>query len=337
MSPAATAGIAAAATLGPLAVARLLKHLAPDLHVLPFLLRRTGWLAATLLVVFTLSFFLMRAVPGGPFDAEKALEPAVRRNLEARYELDRPLGEQYLGTLGNVMRLDLGPSMKLKDYRVGEVIAQGLPASAALGMAALVWTLLLGLPAGVLAAVHRGRRADRLLTAAATVGLAVPNFVLAGLLMIPLVFTWHLLSPAGLATPADLLLPSFCLGAPFAAQVARLTRTGMIEALSQEWVTAALARGLPWGRVLGAYALRSALIPVVTFLAPAAAGILTGSLVIERIFAIPGLGTYFVQSALNRDYPLAMGMILLFTLALFVLNALSEVLHRMLDPRVELR
>ena len=304
--------------------------------LLPFVLRRTAFGIVTVLIVFTISFFLMRAVPGGPFDTERRLEPEIRRNLEAKYRLDRPLIEQYGGALSDLLLLDLGPSMNLKDYRVNDVIREGFPPSLVLGLAALFWMLLLGVPAGVIAALNRGQRTDRWLMGLAALGLSIPNFVLAGLLMIPLVFVLRWLPAAGLTGWRDLILPSFCLGAPFAAQVARLVRTGMLEVLEQDWIRTAHAKGLSPRAVVFNHALRGASIPVVTFLAPALAGILTGSLVIEEIFAIPGLGTWFVQAALNRDYPLALGMVLLYTVLLYGLNTLSDLAHAALDPRVDL-
>ena len=305
-------------------------------RVAPFLLRRTGWLLVTTLVVFTVSFLLMRAVPGGPFDDGRKLMPQVRQNLEARFGLDRPVGEQWLAALGGLPTFDFGPSMTLRDFTVREVIGQGLPASALLGLAALAWMLLIGVPIGVTAALKHGHPLDAALSAAASLGMAIPNFVLAGALMWPLVIATGWLPAAGLDGPRALLLPSFCLGAPFAAQVARLVRTGMLEVLGQDWIRTARAKGLSETRVITQHALRGALLPVVTFLGPALAGILTGSLVIEQVFAIPGVGTHFVQSAINRDYTLALGMIMLYTLMVYVLNAIADLLLAALDPRIEL-
>lgn len=305
-------------------------------RVTAFVFRRTGWLLLTTLVVFTASFFLMHAVPGGPFDDDRNLLPQVRKNLEQRFGLDRPLVEQWLVALGGLPRFDFGPSMTLRDFTVREVIAQGFPPSLLLGLAALLWMIVLGVPTGIVAALNRGRRLDGAASAAASLGMAVPNFVLAGALMGPLVFWTGWLPAAGLGDASALLLPSFCLGAPFAAQVARLVRTGMLEVLGQDWIRTARAKGLPEHRVVLGHALRGALLPVVTFLGPALAGILTGSLVIEQVFAIPGVGTHFVQSALNRDYTLALGMVMLYTVLVYVLNAVADLLLAGLDPRVEL-
>jgi oligopeptide transport system permease protein len=239
-------------------------------------------------------------------------------------------------SLSSVLAGDLGPSMQIRDYTVNEVVAEGLPLSASLGLAALAWTLVLGIPFGALAAMRRGRWTDRILMGFAALGMSIPNFVLAGLLMIPLVFETHLFPPAGYGTLRALVLPSFCLGLPFAAQVARLTRTGLLDVLGSDWIRTARAKGLSPRAVVLRHGFRGALTPVITFLGPALAGILTGSLVIERIFAIPGIGTHFVQSALERDYTLAMGMVLVYSLILYVLNWLVDLAHAALDPRVRL-
>ena len=306
--------------------------------VLPaFLLRRATWTALTLTAVFSLSFFLMRSVPGGPFDGERELPPEVRQALFERYQLNAPLERQFLDNLSAMIRGDLGPSMSLRDYRVAQVIAQGLPATFVLGVLALLWALGLGLPAGIIAASRRGERLDRGVMALATLGMALPNFVLAAFLVGIFSFGLGLLPPAGFGSPWDLILPSLALGAPFAAQIARLTRSGFLEVLSSDWVRSARAKGLSEARVLWKHALRGAIMPVIAFLGPAMAGILTGSLVIEEIFAIPGIGSHFVQGALSRDYPLAMGMVLLYTLVLSVLNACADLIQSTLDPRIELQ
>lgn len=300
----------------------------------PFLLRRLAWLVLTAEAVFTLTFFLVRAVPGGPFEEERALAPEVRAQLDALYGLDRPVAEQYVRALAGLAVLDFGPSLTLRDLRVSEIVAQGLPPSFLLGAAAAAWMLLLGLPAGILSALRRGTAVDSALGALLALGLAVPNFVLAGILLIPLSFGLGLLPAAGFESVRSLVLPSFCLGAPFAAHVARLTRTGLLEVLGQDWVRTARAKGLPERRVVLGHALRGAIVPVVVSLGPALAGILTGSLVIEQMFAIPGLGTHFVQSALSRDYTLALGLVMLFTVVVYVLNALTDLAQAALDPRV---
>ena len=293
-------------------------------------------MAITLWVVFTASFFLMRAVPGGPLDQERALAPEIEQNLRQRYHLDEPIYRQYLRELGNVARLDLGYSFRLADFRVGEIIAQGLPISASLGIVALGFALALGLAAGIVSAVRRQTLTDFSLMLLATIGIALPNFVIAGIMIILFVFLVPVFPAAGWGTLRHLILPGFCLGAPFAAYVARLTRTGMLDVLSQDYIRTAYAKGLATRTVILRHALKGAMLPVVSFLGPAIAGILTGSLVVEQIFAIPGLGAHFIQAATGRDYTLAMGLVLIYTTLLYTMNMLVDVSYAYLDPRIKL-
>jgi oligopeptide transport system permease protein len=322
-----------------------------------FLLRRLVWFALTLWIVVTASFFLMRAVRGGPFDGERALSPAIEASLRARYHLDWPAWKQYLAyvgplelgphgarfvggdgsdVFGGVLAGDLGPSFRYRDFTVNDVIAQSLPISLALGSIALVWALLLGLTAGIASALRPGSWLDVALRITSTLGIAIPNFVIAAILVILLVFLVPLFPVAGHGSLRHLVLPSLALGLPFAAYIARLTRTGLLDALSQDWIRTAHAKGLAPRTIVMRHALKSALLPVVSYLGPATAGILTGSLVIERIFAIPGLGSHFVNSALNRDYTLAMGVTILYTLLVCALNVLVDVVYTWLDPRIAL-
>jgi len=327
--------------------------------VIRFLLRRALWFALTLWVVVSLSFLLMRSVRGGPFTSERSLSPAVEQSLRARYHLDWPLWKQYaqyVGPLdwgehgaralggdgshvwGGLLALDFGPSLAHRDFSVNDVLAQSLPISLTLGTLALAWALVLGLALGTASALLPARLAplDLGLRALATLGIALPNFVLAGLLLTLFVFELGWLPPAGWGGLRHLLLPSFVLGAPFAAYVSRLTRSGLLEVLGQDFVRTARAKGLPERTVVLRHALRAGLLPVVSYLGPAAAGILTGSLVVEQIFAIPGTGTHFVQSALNRDYTLSMGVTVLYTVLVFGLNTLVDVIYTLLDPRIRL-
>jgi ABC-type dipeptide/oligopeptide/nickel transport system permease component len=305
--------------------------------MIAFMLRRFLWMLVTLWVVFTVSFFLMRSVPGGPFDRERMLEPEIERNLLKRYNLDKPLWQQYLIELGNVSRGDLGYSFKISDYSVNEIIAQGLPISVALGVLALIFATTLGLVTGVMSAVFRGTWGDVFLMLIATMGIALPNFVIAGICIILFVFIIPIFPAAGWGDFDQLILPAFCLGAPYAAYVARITRTSMLDVLSQDHIRTARAKGVGPVRVVIVHALRGALLPVVSFLGPAVAGILTGSLVVEQIFAIPGLGSHFVKAAQDRDYTLAMGLVLLYTVLLYVMNWLVDLSYAVLDPRVELQ
>jgi oligopeptide transport system permease protein len=299
-----------------------------------FAMRRTAWVAVTFVLVFTATFVLMRVVPGGPFDAEVASDPEIRERLLRQYGLDRPAPVLWADTLAQVLRGDLGPSLRMRDLSVNEVLAEGLPRSALLGALALLLALLAGVPAGVLAAARRGA-ADRAIMGAATLGLALPNFVIAALLLIPFAFELGWLPAAGTGSLRHLVLPAVALGLPVGAAIARLVRTGMIDQLARDHVRTARAKGLSPARVLFVHALPPALLPVVASLAPAAAAVLTGSLVIESTFAIPGMGSHFVQAALSRDYPLAMGAVLVYTLLVSVFNVLVDGVMMTLDPRVK--
>jgi len=322
--------------------------------VIRFLGRRLLWFAATLLAVVTASFFLMRAVRGGPFDADRRLDPTIERNLRARYHMDWPLWKQYLayvgplnldahgaafiggdGTrvLGGVLAGDFGPSLRYRDQTVGDLLRQSLPISLALGSLALLGALAAGLSAGIASAARRGSGLDAAVRFLAALLLALPNFVVASVLVILFAFLLPILPVAGFGTWRHLLLPAVALGAPIAATIARLSRAGMLETLGHDFVRAARARGLPERIVILRHALPGALIPVASYLGPAAAGVLTGSLVVERIFAIPGAGSHFVNSALNRDYTLAMGVTIVYCALVYALNTLVDVFHRVLDPR----
>jgi len=322
-----------------------------------FLLRRALWFVITVWAVITVSFFLMRAVRGGPFSNERSLHPAIERNLQARYHLDWPLWRQYLQYVGpfnldergpgfvggdgsqvwgGVLTGDLGPSFKYRDFTVNDIIAQALPISVALGTVALLWALLLGVSTGVMSALWRGGKLDLSMRLVATGGIALPNFVIAGFLILAFVFGVKLLPVAGWGTLAHLVLPGLALGAPFAAYISRLTRTGMLEVLSQDHIRTAHAKGLPPHTILLRHAIKGGLLPVISYLGPATAGILTGSLVIEKIFAIPGTGSHFVNSALNRDYTLSMGVTILYTVLVYGLNLLVDLAYTFLDPRIDL-
>jgi oligopeptide transport system permease protein len=306
--------------------------------VLSFVGKRLLWMVATLWLVYTISFVLMRMAPGGPFSSERKVPPAIERQMEARYNLDGTYLEQYFDYLGGIVtRGDLGWSLTLEDYSVNEVIAQGLPVSASLAVFALIFAIVLGVTAGVISAVYRGTIADTSMMIAAVVGIAVPNFVLASVAILLFVFGLHIFPAAGWGTLKQVLLPAICLGAPVAAYIARLARTGMLESLSREHVRTAIAKGLPKSTVIFKHVLPGAMLPVVSFLGPATARVLTGSLVLEQIFALPGIGSHFINAALQRDYTLAMGMVLTYTVILFVMNSLVDLSYAIIDPRVKLQ
>lgn len=303
---------------------------------LRFFAKRLLFAGLTLWLVYTATFFMMRAVPGGPFSSEKNLPEAVKRNIEARYKLDQPWYRQYSADLLRTLRGDLGPSYKLEDYTVNEVIAQGFPVSASLGIFALVCATTVGMTAGVVSAVARHTPWDYGFMALATVGIAVPNFVLASLGVIAFVFVLNLFPAAGWGSLGQLILPALCLAAPFAGYIARLTRTGMLEVLGLDYIRTAHAKGLAPRHVVVRHALRGAILPVVSYLGPATAGILSGSLVLERIFAIPGMGSHFIEAATQRDYTLAMGMVLVYSVLLLFMNTLVDISYAILDPRVKI-
>ena len=304
--------------------------------MIAFLVRRVAWLMATLLVVYTVTFFLMRAVPGGPFSSERQPPPEIREAIARRYKLDLPLSQQYVSELSRLLRGDLGMSFRLADYSVAEVIAEGWQASASLGTVAMVLAVVVCGGAGVLSAARPGGLVDGLVRVSTMVGISLPSFALAGLAVLLVVYEWRLLPAAGWGTLPQLILPACCLGAVYAAEIARLVRSGVVEAMQSDWVRTALAKGASHSRIVLHHAVRGAIGPVVSFLGPAIAGILTGSVVVEKVFAIPGIGYHFIEAATTRDYTLAMGLVLLYTLLLGVAGILVDLVQAALDPRIDL-
>ncbi len=300
------------------------------------ILRRLLGFLLTLLIIATFSFFLLRAAPGGPFDAERDVDPSIRAAQERKYGLDRPLPVQYLTYMRDlVFTGDLGPSSQYPGMSVNEIIAESLPPSLMLGGLALLIALGIGIPAGAFAGARPGSPLDRTISVGTAVGVSVPNFVLGAVLLAIFGLFLRVLPVAGLFGPASYVLPALTLGLPMAAVIARLTRTGMVAMMGEDFIRTARAKGLSNRRVVMVHALRTALLPVVSYLGPAAAAVLTGSVVVEQIFAVPGLGTHFVNSALNRDYSLVMGTVLLYSALLILLNLVSDLLLAALDPRIE--
>ena len=304
--------------------------------MLSYTLRRIAGLIPTLLVIITVSFCVVRLAPGGPFDQEQALPPAVRANLERLYGLDQPLTVQYVHYLRGLLRGDFGPSLRQRDFTVSELIAQGLPLSATLGLAAILLAVLTGIPAGIAAALWRNRGADYCITTLAALGLALPSFVTGPLfaLVFGLYLRWLPVAGWQHGAPRYLVLPVLTLALPVAAYVARLTRASLLEVLSAHYVRSARARGLGTPRVLWRHALRPALMPVVSYLGPAVAFVMTGSLVIETVFGLPGTGRYLVEGAIDRDYPLVMGMIVVYGALTLLLNLIADLIYGWLDPGV---
>jgi oligopeptide transport system permease protein len=300
-----------------------------------FLLRRILIeMPLSLLVIFTLTFFLIRLAPGGPFSAEKSVSPQVLHELKRHYGLDKPLPVQYVGYLGSLVRGDLGPSFKYPGRKVTELIAESFPVSFELGCYALVFALLFGCTAGMIAAAKNGTRFDFLLMSFSMAGICIPSFVLGPLLVLVFGVLLGWLPVAGWSSPADRVLPSITLGLVYVAYIARMMRGSMLEVLVQDYIRTARAKGLSEGRILIRHALRGAVVPVVSFLGPAAAGLITGSFVVETIFSIPGLGRFFVTAAFNRDYTLIMGTVVFYAVIIMVFNMLVDILLAVLDPRV---
>ena len=302
-----------------------------------YIVRRLVGALPTLFIIVTLAFFMIRLAPGGPFDRERQVHPDIAANLARVYHLDEPLWQQYGRYLGNIARGDFGPSFKYRDFSVTELIARGFPVSLKLGAAAIGLALLLGIGLGTAAALRQNGKLDVAVMALAMTGIAVPNFVMAALLT--LVFgvylRWLPVAGWGGGDLAHMLLPVLALALPQVAYVARLTRGGLIEVLNSNYIRTARAKGLPERLVIGRHAMRGALVPVVSYLGPATAAVITGSVVIEQIFAIPGIGRYFVQGALNRDYTLVMGVVIFYGALIILFNLAVDIAYRALDPRID--
>ena len=290
----------------------------------------------TLVVLITLAFFMIRIAPGGPFDTEKALPPEIEANLNAAYHLDEPLWQQYLRYMGNILQGDFGPSFQYKEFSVNELIGQGFPVSLTIGGLAILLALVVGSTLGTIAALRQNKPTDYTVMTLAMTGISIPNFVVAPLLI--LVFAvglgWF---PAGGWEDGGLskmVLPVIALSLPYIAYISRLMRSSMIETLRSNYIRTARAKGMAEHTIILRHALKPAFLPVLSFLGPAAAAIITGSVVIEKIFGIPGLGRYFVQGALNRDYTLVMGVVIFYGILIIVFNFLVDLLYGALDPKV---
>ncbi len=301
-----------------------------------YVIRRFLSAIPTLFIIITVAFFMMRVAPGGPFDMDRSLPPEIEANLLAAYDLDKPLVVQYWKYLVGVLHGDFGPSFKYKDFSVTDLILVGFPVSLQLGLNAIALALLLGVPIGTLAALRQNSLTDYSVMTGAMVGIAIPNFVMAPLLTLIFGVFLGWLPVAGWNDGAlpNRVLPVISLALPYVAYISRLTRGSMIEVLRSNYIRTARAKGLPERKVISRHALKAALLPVVSFLGPATAGIVTGSVVIEQIFSLPGIGRYFVQGALNRDYTLVMGVVIFYASLLILLNMIVDVLYAVLDPKV---
>ncbi|MDA7885335.1 ABC transporter permease subunit [Pirellulales bacterium] len=299
------------------------------------LLQRLLELIPTALVIVAASFALVRLAPGSPFSSEKEIPPEVRQKLEAKYGFDKPLPEQFIRYLGNLLRGDLGLSTKYPQRTVNEIIANGFPVTLSLAAIALLWSLLVGITAGIIGAIRQNTVWDHVAMTAALVGISVPSFVLGPLLVLTVSLRLHLLPPAGWGDWQHVVLPGLTLGTIYAASIARLTRGGMLEVVRSDFIRTARAKGLSESLIVWRHMLRGGLLPVVSYLGPAVASMLTGSVVVEKIFNVPGIGPYFVDAAFNRDYFLVMGIVLLYAFFLLLMNLLVDVVYGFLDPRVD--
>lgn len=302
-----------------------------------FLIKRLLTILATLFVLATLTFFLLRVVPGGPFDSDKALPPDIKANVEAKFGLDKPLSTQYFSYLVGVSTFDFGPSFKYIGRNVTEIILDTLPTSVELGLYSLVLAILLGIPLGILSAYKQNTWVDFSAMFMAVAGISLPSYFVAAVLIYVFSLQLNWLPPALWEEWVHKILPTITLGTRPAALIARLTRAALLESIRSDYVRTARAKGVSEMRVVLKHALRNSLIPVVTLIGPLAAYVLTGTFVIEYVFAIPGMGKYFIDAVTNRDYPLIMGVTMVYGFALVMANLLVDIAYVIIDPRIRVR
>ena len=300
-----------------------------------YVLQRLALMLVTLFAIITLTFFLMHAVPGGPFVSDKMMAPEIKAAIDAKYHLDDPIWVQYLNYLRGIATLDLGPSFKYPGMSVNQMIAEGLPVTAQVGMLAFLCVVALGVPFGVIAALNRNRWPDTLVMVIATIGVAVPSYVIATIALYVFALRLGLVPTFGVDDWRGYFLPVFALSGFWISFVARLARSSLLETMQQDYITTAKSKGLRPGQVLFKHGLRNSLIPVVTVLGPVAANLLTGSFVIEQIFALPGIGRHFVLSITNRDYTAIMGITIFYAAILMVMIFVVDMLYLVLDPRIK--
>ena len=301
-----------------------------------YVLTRIGLAILTIWVVITITFFVMHAVPGGPFVGEKATTPAVQAAMEAKYGLDKPVLEQYFTYLGDiVLRFDFGPSLKQRGRQVIDIIADGMKVSAKLGIIAAFGALVVGIVLGAVAALRRNKVIDKVIMVITTAFVSMPSFIAGALLLTIFAVSLHLL-PANGAQKNGLILPVVTLGLYPMAYITRLTRSSMLDVLGQDYIRTARAKGVPGFKVIFGHALKNSLIPVITYFGPMLAYIVTGSIVVEQIFAVPGIGRAFVNSITGRDYPLIMGTTIILACLIIIMNLVSDLLYKIVDPRIEL-
>ena len=300
-----------------------------------YIVKRILLAILTVFLVITITFFVMHAVPGGPFTSEKAVTPAVQEALEKKYGLDKPLFEQYITYLGDAVTLDFGPSIKMRGRDVIDIIGDGLKTSAKLGLFAAGIALVLGVVLGAIAALNRNKLIDRFIMVFTTAFVSMPSFIMGSLLLILFCITLQWL-PANGSTSAGLILPIITLSLSPLSNITRLTRSSMLDVLGQDYIRTARAKGVSKVKIIFGHALKNALIPVITYFGPMLAYIVTGSLVVEQIFAVPGIGDKFVNSITNRDYPLIMGTTIILAVFIVIMNLISDILYKVVDPRINL-
>jgi len=302
-----------------------------------YAVRRLGSAIPTLFIIITIAFFMMRLAPGGPFDRERQLPPEIEANILKAYNLDKPVHEQYLIYLGNILKGDFGPSYKYLDFTVTDLIVAGFPVSLRLGLMAITLAMLIGITAGTIAALKQNSAFDYMVMGVAMTGIAIPNFVMAPILA--LVFgvylSWLPVAGWGGGALQYQILPVITLALPQIAYIARLTRGSMVETMNSNFIRTARAKGLAEKIVVVRHALKGGLLPVISYLGPATAAVITGSVVIESIFDVPGIGRYFVNGALNRDYPVVMGVVIFYAVLIMALNLIVDLVYGFLDPRVK--
>lgn len=303
-----------------------------------YIFRRILGLIPTMFIIITLSFFIIRLAPGGPFSSEKKIPPEVMQNLLKKYHMDESLTKQYLRYIGDICHGDLGPSYKNKDYTVNQLIGASLPNSLILGIVSLLLAVIFGVLVGIISALKKNSWADYTAMSVAIVGISIPNFVVGPVLMLIFAVWFHLLPTSGWITGRNgwvtIIMPAITLSLSYFAYIARLSRASILEVLRSDYIRTARAKGLRNAVVIRRHVLKGAMLPVVSYLGPAFAGIITGSVVVEQIFLVPGLGNFFVKSALNRDYTLIMGTVIVYSLILVIMNLLVDIVYSFLDPRI---
>ncbi|MGE5578233.1 MAG: ABC transporter permease [Syntrophothermus sp.] len=303
--------------------------------MLQYFAKRLVSIVLVLWVVASVTFLLMHAIPGGPFTTEKALPEAILKNIEARYKLNDPLGKQYLDYMGHLLRWDLGPSFKYEGETVNDIINRSFPVSAQLGLYAILFSLLVGIPAGIVSALKQNKWPDSLAMFGATIGFSVPSFIMASLLMFVFALKLRWFPAAMWGTPQQAVLPTLALAGLPTAFFARLVRSSMLEVMGQDYIRTAKAKGLSGSIVIWRHAIKNAIMPVITYLGPLTASIMTGSFVVERIFAIPGLGRHFVTSIYNRDYTVILGITVFYSILLVFFNFIVDIAYAFIDPRIK--